>query len=56
MSTPNNRRFIVNTFVPPRANNISIASTVSSIFQENSNLLPPVNSSTGSINTFYFNS
>ena len=56
MSTPNNRRFIVNTFVPPRANNISIASTVSSIFQENPNLLPPVNSSTGSINTFYFNS
>ena len=56
MSTPNNRRFIVNTFVPPRANNISIATTVSSIFQENSNLLPPVNSSTGSINTFYFNS
>lgn len=56
MSTPNNRRFIVNTFVPPRANNISIASTVSTIFQENSNLLPPVNSSTGSINTFYFNS
>ena len=56
MYTPN--PLIIRNIVPARADNISLASTVSSIFRNNPNLLPPanVNSSTGSIGTFYFNS
>jgi hypothetical protein len=46
----------MNNIVPPRADNTSLASTVSTIFRNNPSLLPPVNLSTGNIDTFYFNS
>ena len=54
MSTPNGRKFTINTVVPTRASNNSLANEVSNIFYKYP-FLVPINTSTGSIETFYFN-
>ena len=54
MSTPNGRKFTMHTVVPTRASNNSLANEVSNIFYKYP-FLVPVNTSTGSIETFYFN-
>ena len=54
MSTPNGRKFTINTIVPTRASNNSLANEVSNIFYKYP-FLVPVNTATGSIETFYFN-
>ena len=54
MSTPNGRKFTMHTVVPTRASNNSLANEVSNIFYKYP-FLVPINTSTGSIETFYFN-
>ena len=54
MSTPNGRKFTINTFLPSRASNNSVANEVANVFHKYPFLIP-INTATGSIETFNFN-